>query len=290
MTLNYQMESSHVADYELYTLPGVKFPLRGPQWPLEAATPSISFLGAAQTFGAFSKYPFANLLGEMCSARVMNFGRGGAGPGYYTKQQQIIDYVNKSNCCIVQLMSARSSVENDYMTSIEGLTSVRIKKGALQGREMMGHLAYQELARELSPADFLDLVLETRETYVSQFIALANLITVPKILLFVGKNAPLRDFQSGDNWTMSDLVGIHPHMVSATMVESLSAHFDRTVVVTGPAGFDRRMVNRFSGEYVSIKRSETYTVRKHDVYIPPHLHVNAALQLYAPTCDLLAAA
>lgn len=280
MTMNYHMESSHVAEYDLYKLPGVDFTLRGPQWPLEAETPSISFLGAAQTFGAFCKYPFPNLVGEMCSARVLNFGRGGAGPGFYSKQQAVLDYVNSTDCCVVQLMSARSSVENKYMTSVEGLTRVHIKAGSYEGQEMLGHVAYQKLAEELPREEFFDLVQETRETFIEQFEELAKLITVPKILIYVGKNPPLKDFDRDDNWSNNDLIGIHPHMISENMVQRIGAFFDHTIEVHGAAGFNQKMVNRFTGDYVSIKRSETYTVTRHNAYISPYMHVKAAIQLY----------
>lgn len=287
MTLNYQLESSHVADYELYSLPGVGYPLRGPQWPLKAASPQISFLGAAQTFGAFCKYPFANLLGENLSARVLNLGRGGAGPGYFLKQKAILDYVNSSSCCVVQIMSARSSVENEYMSSIDGLTRVHVRKGALAGQEMLGHHAYVSLAKELTQDAFYQLVQQTRDTYISQFAELASQITVPKVLLYVGRNPPLREIVKGQEWTIPEIVGDHPHMISEQVVSELSQLFDHSVIVHDAAGFDNRMVNRFSGEYVSIKRSATYTITKHNAYISPYLHSKAAMQLYEPVRSCL---
>jgi hypothetical protein len=287
MTMNYFLESSHICGYELYTLPGVKFTLRGPQWPLEAPTPSISFLGAAQTFGAFCKYPYANLLGEMCSARVFNFGRGGAGAGFYNEHQTIIDYVNKTDCCVVQVMSARSSIENSYMESPWKLAGVRFKKGPLAGQAMMGHIAFPKLWEIVPQDEFYEIVEETRNGFVDQMTKLAELIKVPKILLYVGRNPPLPDIPLADQPKLNDLFGIHPHMVTRRMVERISAHYDATVFAIGDEGFDKPLVNRFTGETVSIKRSETYTVRKHDAYISPALHVRAALELYRPVNDIL---
>jgi len=274
------MESSHIVDYELYRLPGVDFTLRGPQWAMDAQSPSVSFLGAAQTFGAFSKYPFPNLLGEMLSARVLNFGRGGAGAGYYTNRQAVIDYINETDLCIVQVMSARSSVENAYMQSTEGLTSVRILKGRNSGRVMLGHLAYKELAEELSPEDFFELIKQTREGFIRQYQALAEAIKVPKILLYVGRGAPLKDVSINERWKSNDLLGNHPHMVTQGMISTISQYFDETVFSYGPEGFNQRLVNRFTGDYASIKRSETYTVNKHNTYISPYLHTKASLDLY----------
>jgi len=287
MTMNYFFESSHICEYNLYTLPGVNFTLRGPQWPLDAPTPSISFLGAAQTFGAFCKYPYANLLGEMCSSRVFNFGRGGAGGGYYLGQQAVIDYVNKTNCCVVQVMSARSSISNSYMESPWGLATVKFKKGPLAGQSMLGHIAFPRLAGVLSEREFYQTIEETRAGFVSQMIELAQLIKVPKVLLYVGRNSPLPDVPLAERPALKDIFGIHPHMVTQGMVEQISSYYDSTVIVVGDEGFDKPLVNRFTGETASIKRSETYTVRRHDAYISPALHVRAALELYRPVNEIL---
>jgi hypothetical protein len=280
MTMNYHFESSHIADYNLYTLPGVDYTLRGPQWPLRAPSPSISFLGAAQTFGAFCKYPFANLLGEMCSARVLNLGRGGAGPGYYLGQQKVIDYVNTTDCCVVQVMSARSSIENSYMTSPLGLASVVITKGSMAGQTMLGHHAFTKLFNELPLPDFFKLVRETRDYYVDHMTRLAHQIKVPKILLYVGRREPLVDLPMTDKTRLDDIFGIHPHMITKAMIDQMGQHFDQTVIVHGGEGFDERLMNRFTGEFVSVKRSETYTVTAHNAYISPVLHVKAAQELY----------
>lgn len=287
MTMNYHFESSHIADYELYTLPGVDFTLRGPQWPMHATTPSVSYLGAAQTFGAFCKYPFPNLVGEMCSTRTLNLGRGGAGPGFYLKQKQVIDYVNTTNCCVVQVMSARSSIENAYMTAPHGLASVTMKKGKLEGQTLMGHVAFPKLFEELPRPDFLNLIRQTRDSYVKQMVELAHRIKVPKILLYVGRDEPLPNKALDDSTPLSDIFGIHPHMVTKSMISQISAHYDKTLIVHGKEGFDQPLMSRMTGEKVSIKRSETYTVATHSAYISPALHVKAAQELYAPVNDLI---
>ncbi len=287
MTLNYQLESSHIADYDLYTLPGVDFTLRGPQWPLHSSSQSISFLGAAQTFGAFCKYPFPNLLGEMLSARIFNYGRGGAGPGFYSNQKAVIENVNQTDCCIVQVMSARSSVKNSYMESVEGLTTVRMLKGAKNGHRLQGHIAYRKLGDELSRDDFFALIEETRKGFIEQCKVLAEQITVPKVLLYVGCDAPLKDLDFNSDWSTHNLVGLHPHMISERVMLEVSKYFDDTVLVYGRTGSDKHMVNRFTGDYVSIKRSESYTVKTHNCYISPYLHMNAALSLYEPINKIL---
>ena len=39
MSMQYQMESSHIADYGLWTLPGIDFPLRGPPVAIDGKAP-----------------------------------------------------------------------------------------------------------------------------------------------------------------------------------------------------------------------------------------------------------
>jgi len=287
MTLNYQLESSHVADYQLYSLSDVSFTLRGPQPPLRGNSPVLSFLGAAQTFGAFVKYPYPNLLGDMCSARVLNFGRGGAGPGFYLEQQAVLDYVNRTDCCVVQVMSARSSVNNAFMESVGGLTSVRIKQGRLKGETLLGHIAYKELEKELDTSSFIRLIHETQEHYVEQNIQLSRQISCPKILLYVGTNAPIKPGLKSKVAPGRFLVGAHPHMVTEEMLEQLAPHFDAVVYAHDDKGARNRLLNRFTGDFVSLSRPSGLTVTSHSAYISPYLHVSAAQALYDPVMQAL---
>lgn len=275
MAMNYQLESSHIADYELYTLPGVDFPLRGPYPALEAHTPLLTFLGAAQVFGTFCRYPFPNLLGEMCGARTLNLAAGGAGPGFYTERPVVLDHVNRSTVAIVQVMSARSSVRNRYMTAINARASVELRLPGRAPERLLGHHAFERLAAELDPDAFAVAIEETLENFVAQYAALAEAIRIPKILLFVGRNPPLAADRPAR-------VGTHPHLVSEAVLARLAPLFDDLVMVTGAEGFDTRLMNRFTGEYTSIKRSETFTLSTHSAYIPPVMHVRTAQALYEP--------
>ena len=281
MSLNYEIESSHVADYQMFSLPEVGFPLRGPYWPTECSTPGLTFLGAAQTFGTFCKYPFPNLLGEMVSARVLNLARGGAGPGFYVDKTRIFDYVNRSDLCVVQVMSARSSMQNKYMHSPLGLASVTMTGGGRKGETVLGHHALQQMADELSRRDFFALVQETLSNYIEQYRQLLSQIEVPTVLVYVAKKPPLRNYGAKDaRWTPEKLIGHNPNLVNEATLEAISAFADQTVVVTDERGFDKRLMNRITGECCEIKRAEGNTVRTHSAYLSPYLHTKIALQLY----------
>ncbi|MDF0598659.1 DUF6473 family protein [Psychromarinibacter halotolerans] len=279
MSMQYQMESSHIADYGLWTLPGIDFPLRGPPVAIDGKAPAISFLGAAQVFGTFVNHPFPNLLGEMLSARVINLANGGAGPGLYANRPELIDLVNRSSACVIQVMSARSSMQNKYMTSLNGRASVRVTYPDGRAEDSLGHHALLKIGREISRQAFSDLVAETLDNYLAQYRMLCAAITVPKVLLYVGPNPPIADVTS-DDWTPERLVGTHPHLVTQNVFAELQSLCDATVSVVGKEGMDKRLLNRFTGEHTSIKRSETYTITNHRAYIPPHMHVRTALELY----------
>lgn len=284
MSWKYSLENGHIVDYELYTLPDTGLTLRGPYWPLKGQNPQISFLGAAQTFGTFCKYPFANLLGEMVSARTLNFGIGGAGPQTYFNRKKILDLVNDSSMCVVQVMSGRSSISNSYMEHLDGGASVIMRQGALAGEKMTGAKAFSHLATELERGHFFEVIEETRDNFIKMYERLANLISVPKILLFVGPYKPLDDYKVTDSvWKPHDLIGVHPHLINKGTLDRIAPYFDEYVQVFGKAGNESKLVNRFTAEYCSIKRSPQYTIVKHDAYISPQLHVQAALELLDPT-------
>jgi hypothetical protein len=280
--LNYQHESFVVADYDLWCAPGIPFYLRGPRCHFHEDVPSIAYLGAAQTFGTFVKYPFPSLLGDMLSCETLNLGRGGAGPGFYTRTTTCLDYVNDCDACVVQVMSARSSAVNSYMRTTQGLASVELLKGARKGETVLGHLALKTLYKELDRSAFTEMIRETLDNYLAQYRRLAESITVPKILLYIGRRPPLEtsDLDAAYDAGLNKIVGIHPHMVTQDILRQLGALFDATVVVFGSEGSARRLTNRFTGGYVSIPRRPTYSVRTHQAYASPYLHTSAALELF----------
>lgn len=279
MSRKYVSESSHIADYDLWELPGVDFPLRGPRVSMGGAAPLVSFLGAAQVFGAFVNHPFPALLGDMLSVRALNLGNGGAGPGLFTAKPKLLEIVNQSAVCVVQVMSARSSMQNSYMQSINGRASVQLTYPDGKTETCLGHHAFPKIAEHVSDQAFSDLITETLENYVAQYRALVAAITVPKVLLYVGRNPPLAD-AGPEVWTPKLATGTHPHLITEEVFATLASLFDASVRVIGPEGFDRRLVDRGTGDYAAIKRSETFTITRHSAYISPHMHTRAALELY----------
>jgi hypothetical protein len=279
VSMKYQVESGHIANYDLWKLPGIDFPLRGPPVAVEGEAPAISFLGAAQVFGAFVNHPFPNLVGEMLSARVLNFGTGGVGAQFYVDRPKLIEIVNGSAACVIQVMSARSAMQNRFMSSLNGRASVRLTYPNGRSEECLGHLALTRIAAVITRQEFADLVAETLDNYLEQYRSLCHLITVPKVLLFVGRNPPMADHAT-KGWAPERLLGTHPHLITESVFSEMQSLCDVTVSVTGNEGCDKRLLDRSTGNYTSIKRSETLTLRTHSAYISPHMHVRTALELY----------
>lgn len=143
------------------------------------------------------------------------------------------------------------------------------------------------LSSELPREVFFEIVEETRANFIRKYQALSEAIAVPKILLFVGPHPPLSDVEVSDAWTPHDLIGVHPHLVNQRTIERIKPFFNAYVEVTENEGTTSRLLNRFTGSYCEIQRSETYTVRTHSAYISPRLHAMAALKLFEPTRHLL---
>jgi len=71
------------------------------------------------------------------------------------------------------------------------------------------------------------------------------------------------------------------------MLEQLAPHFDAVVYAHDDKGARNRLLNRFTGDFVSLSRPSGLTVTSHSAYISPYLHVSAAQALYDPVMQAL---
>lgn len=291
MGLNYVLESGHIVDYEVWKADGIDFVLRGPRPVPGAAAPRIAFVGSAATFGVFARTPFPTLLGDMLSCQVLNLGRGGAGPGFFTKSAAAIRMINQSACAVVQVMSGRSSLSNSAMESVEGLASVIVKAGSNAGSKLLGEDALRAIGRELADADAARIYDESIGSYLRQYEQLFGLIEVPTVLLYVGTKQP-----DAPPCTVEEKArrirepGVNPHLVDAQMLRSLGAWAWETAVVIDDSLRASRLVNRFTGRYEVLQRPGAKRLERNDVYASPYLHAKAALALYTPLSRLISEA
>src|SRR5258706_2110901 len=116
--MGYQERDRHIIDYDMYELPRVR-PHPGNGWfrgPPVTDNRYIAFVGGAQTFGCFAPYPYPILLSRRLGIQTLNLGYGGACPTYHTSNMPLMDYINRSCCVVVQIMSGRSQSNSKFRT------------------------------------------------------------------------------------------------------------------------------------------------------------------------------
>ena len=184
MNAGYQKEDTRLLDYDLWSLG--KLHLRGPR--LDLQLPFFSALGAAQTFGRFTKSPFSALLSGACQAGCLNLGISGAGPSFFLQRPEIVDVVNKGLFAIVQIMSGRS-VGNSLVTLGDNQGMLITKYGKSAAPRFAEHV-YAEFLSTLSPIQLDQIRAENRAALASETIELLKRITVPKVLLYWSTRDP----------------------------------------------------------------------------------------------------
>src|SRR5688572_4163989 len=182
MSFFYQKRDLEFFDYDLYRLPRSYDMLRGPR-PAGFGNLGrmVSFLGAAQTFGVMCRYPFPTLLGSMLGRDVLNLGIGGAGPSTFLHppRRKLLNRINRTKACVVQVMSARGG-ENRLLVNPAGGHKLRYRTDAADVKLRPAEEMYEEILRDHDASEVLDIVNETRKNWVEHYKALADEIRVPK--------------------------------------------------------------------------------------------------------------
>ena len=268
----YQARDLEFFDYDLYRLPSSYDLLRGPR-PAGFGNfgRMVSFLGAAQTFGVMCRYPFPTLLGSMLGRDVLNLGIGGAGPSTFLQppRRKLLDRVNRTRACVVQVMSARGG-ENRLLVNPTGGHKLRYRADAADVMLRPAEEMYAELLRDHDASEVVDVVNETRKNWVESYKALADEIRVPKILLWISTRSPEYDFSTKNVHT---LFGGFPQLVNAEMLAAAAQSFDRLAVVTSNEGMPVQLWNRFTGEPARAARGG---MTSNNYYPSQHMHIRAA--------------
>ena len=297
----YQTEDINFINYELYNFDGLE--LRGAESNYTNYSRYIAYVGAAQTFGRYCQQPFPNLIGSKLNIGTLNFGRGGAGPTYFLNQPNIIDYVNKSELAVVQVMSARSISNSVFESQLGGSTGLRLpdhKKMRLE--EVFRKLFNGEDPRGKSYEFVFNLIEETRQNYLNATLELLQAITVPKVLFWFSVRSPEQcEELSWWNFMMrracnqkssikrvffkipslrhytSHPAGEFPHFVNQEMVEAMKSASNFYVECSSSVGLPQLMRN-----------SEGKVVRKNNYYASPEMQQQAA-ELLIPVCQKILA-
>src|SRR5262245_34670382 len=106
----YAETDGRVVDYQIYCLDAALIDrqtetallLRGPK--PQNLDPGRYFvaIGAAQTFGRFCERPYPTILQDKLGLPVLNLGRGGAGPAFFSAAHlRLLHYINNARFVII---------------------------------------------------------------------------------------------------------------------------------------------------------------------------------------------
>jgi hypothetical protein len=281
MSLEYQLRDGHFMDYKLYRLPGVNTYFRGPAVTSERF---IVCVGAAQTFGRFVANPFPALLSRSLEIETLNLGRGAAAPSFPLSQPILMDYINRAQLAIVQVLSGRSQSNSLFQVKNHGMVGVHQS----DGREMTASEFYEEILRQ-DEGLAREIVAETRANYVRTMIELLESIRVPKILFWISVRTP--EYQERWSPPVHGLLAEFPQLVNRQMVNELLPYCQRYVEYVSRVGLPQPLPQRSDVETANLelpaKLPQAELTCMNRYYPSPEMHEEAAARLRPVCLDLL---
>ena len=278
MGQGYQDRDYDIVDYELFELPGLPRPLRGPAPAELTAGRHIVFVGAAQTFGCYATIPFPALVGSSLGAPALNLGVAGAGPLFFLSRPRLLERINRAAFAVVQVMSGRSQSNSAFESKGGELLTVRA-----DGRRLGAAPAWDEFLEANGPQAVDALVEETRRNWVADFKALFAAIEVPTVLLWLSTREPSYERRHD---CANSLFGEFPQLVDEGWLAEIRPCADRVVSSVSARGMPQRLISRFTGRPTAITMRADLGGRKkkwNNYYPSPEMHEDAAAALL-PVC------
>jgi len=292
--MGYQDRDREIVDYQLYRLKNVNFDLRGPKPRSFEKDDFFVCVGAAQTFGCFCEKPYPTLLSERLGTQALNLGFGGAGPYFFLKQKDVINYINNAKFAIVQVMSGRS--EDNAVFDSGGLswgrrradgTGVRdyviyseLLKGYNDKQRIWPPVRYVKEICALLRRDYAKkIIAETRQNWVNNYKRLLKEIKVPKIVFWFSKRNTAYKENYKDVW---HLFGEFPQLVNADMVNEIKRYSNEYVECISERGTPQLLISRFTGKpaeinHATLDKDIVWRDWKYNDYYPsPEMHIDAA--------------
>lgn len=277
----YQRTDWDVADYQIYCLDEALMDrqtdtpllLRGPKPESLDKGNYFVCMGAAQTFGRFCKKPYPILLQERLGIPALNISRGGAGPSFFSKDnEKLLDYCNNARFVVVQVLSGRS--ESNSLFKSKGLgTYVRRSDGT----SISCDEAFKELLGNYDISYARQIVAETRANWVEHYKELLESIQAHTILFWFSTRKPTYRENYRDVYK---LFGEYPQLVTLEMVDQVKPYSNQYVECTSKRGISHRLINRFTGQPTTVKDEWGGGVWKRNWYYPsPEMHQIAARKL-----------
>ena len=303
----YVLRDWEVIDYECFELNETGLWFRGPAPGKLRTGEYFSVIGAAQTFGCFCPRPYPALIEEQLGLKALNLGYSGAGPSFFLQHPKLIDYVNRSAFCIIQVMSGRS-VSNSFLENPEGLAYGRktsdgkiasaetvfkdlLKSEKNRIRKWVPIRRLEQLViRFFPPSSLQQFVKESREHWLESYHELMSAIRVPIVLFWFSERTPSYklkyDYHHG---VFNDF----PHLVNAPMMSRVKRDAGYFVSSVSSRGLPQLLTSRFTGEPVTIDLSDDKplyqgTFKKNTYYPSPEMQEDAADAL-TPVCKRILA-
>ncbi len=276
----YSKPDFEVVDYQSFLLDpllkdratGEELKIRGPKPQNINYGEFFSCIGAAQTFGRFCERPYPILLQKKLCMNVLNFGRGGAGPSFFSEDNSVLfDYVNKGKFAVIQVMSGRSESNSEFHSNGLGFYT-RVSDGSWIGCDD----AFRELLQRKDNRYLKQIVAETRFNWIQSYKKLLKRITVPKILLWFATRGP--HYSEGYE-TIESLFGKFPQLVNTAMISELKMFCDDYVECVTSRGYPHKLTSRFTGEPVTIVDDWGGRWTENWYYPSPEMHLDAARKL-----------
>lgn len=270
----YQQADFEIIDYAYQPLPGAGVLVRGPVPKDLDKGGYLACVGGAQTLGRFIEAPYPQLLGEALGREVLNLGHGGGKPLYFS-QPEIIEYLNRADLAVIQVMTARS-VGNAYFEPASIKNSFLRERGASpQSESKFADHAYGELLKEKPREWIIELIEETRANWLREMRALLQAVRVPTILFWFSDRQP--EYQPGFE-SAQELMGDYPHFINREMIEELQTSADLYVEYVGNTGLPQPLRSRFDGSPVALFPRKPCP--SDNTYYPsPQMHAEAASAL-----------
>jgi hypothetical protein len=276
MGKDYQDRDKEFFDYKLSTPHGFDLPLRN--GGMANFYGHATYIGAAQTFGRFVKYPYTELLENAVGYHSANLGIAGAGPAKFLGNEFVTNTVNSGAFCVLQIMSGRS-VSNRFFHYLEGkwkgtsgMWNSKLKKNQL------AEDAWEWALNNLPKEELIQLIDETKNNYVNEYISLVHSFKVPVILLWFSTRAKQHTprFDKGVN----AMLGSYPHIVDEEMVGKIAQHCEAYCEVVTNAGLPQTLFNMCTLEKMNrVKGDPRSTSTMNEYYPSPEMHMLCAYEL-----------
>ena len=281
MGIGYQFTDRWAFDYELWYLDGLKMALRGPRTVFDLKSRYWTFVGAAQTFGRFSPRPYPAVVSAWHSVPHVNLGFAGAGPEYFAKNPELLNIINSSELCFLQIMSGRST-STQLLKTVGYGGVLQFSSGPLEQQRFLAAAAYKKLLEHYGADAVRQQIQEARTNWTEAYRELLAQIRIPVLCVWIEQADEVADGAEG---VRKGLLGGFPHLITeeeirvfndagVEIVKTALGHHPAQLLVDYPT---RTPVEVFdSGSFPS---RPDWSRRMNSYYPTPEMHETIAREI-----------